>query len=344
MSIRGNEARAAGGVAMNDAGRMAARGLLGLVAGRSRQRLSILIYHRVLPEPDPLRPGEPDVARFRWQMELVGSAFNVLPLGEAVERLESGSLPARAAAVTFDDGYADNLTLALPVLQELGIPATVFVTTGFLNGGRMFNDTVIETVHQLPEAAFDLDSLGMDGLGGRFPINGNADRRDLVAKLLPKFKYATPEQRRELVGRVEAVSRKPLPDDLMMTDQQVRELHAAGVEIGAHTVSHPILRNLADDVAYRELSESRHYLEKLLDAPVTLFAYPNGRLDEDYNRTHVDQARTLGFRAAVSTHAGTAGPESDPYQLPRFTPWDRTSTRFVARMALNALGRTDGKE
>ena len=92
-------------------------------AGR-RAKLSTLIYHRVLPEPDPLRTGDPDAATFRWQMGLLARHFNVLPLPEAARRLQDGTLPARAACVTFDDGYADNFTIALPILREAGIPAT----------------------------------------------------------------------------------------------------------------------------------------------------------------------------------------------------------------------------
>src|SRR5688572_19703615 len=101
-------------------------------------RLTVLIFHRVLPEADPLLPGEPDPLRFRAQMQWLKSSFNVLSLPKAVERLRSGSLPKRAAAVTFDDGYADNFTVALPILQETGISATFFIASGYLNGGRMW--------------------------------------------------------------------------------------------------------------------------------------------------------------------------------------------------------------
>ena len=98
----------------------------------ARGRLSILIFHRVLPEPDPLAPDEPDVARFEAQMRWVRQWFNVLPFGRAVDMLYEGTIPSRARAITFDDGYADNEALAAPILKRLGLSATFFVSEELL--------------------------------------------------------------------------------------------------------------------------------------------------------------------------------------------------------------------
>ncbi len=317
---------------------LATRWLVEAICPAHRQRLSILIHHRVLAVPDPLRPHEPSQAEFRRHMEALARVFNVLPLAEAVDRLRERSLPSRAAAITFDDGYADNLELALPILREFDLPATVFVATGFLNGARMFNDTVIEVVRRLATGVVDLQELGIHGLSGQRRIDGDAARRSLIGELLPPIKHADPESRDAMLARLQSLIREPLPDDLMMTDGQVRGLRRAGVDVGAHTVTHPILKRLEEDRARRELADSKRYLEDLTGEPVTLFAYPNGRPGEDYTETHAEQARELGFRAALSTCPGPASPESDPYQLPRFTPWDRTPARFLARLALSRGG------
>lgn len=314
------------------------RCLVDALSPARRQRLSILIYHRVLPAPDPLRPDEPSRVEFSEHMKALASAFNVIPLGEAVEWMREGTLPPRAAAITFDDGYADNLELALPVLRELGLPATVFVATGFLNGGRMFNDTVIEVVRRLPAGMVDLDGLGIRGVARQRRLDDDAARRSLVGELLPPIKYADPVDREAMLARLQSLVRETLPDNLMMTDAQIRQLHREGVDIGAHTVTHPILKHLEKERARRELAESRRCLEDLTGEPVTLFAYPNGRPGDDYEDVHAELARQVGFRAAVSTRPGPAGPGSDPYQLPRFTPWDRTPARFLARLAFSRAG------
>ena len=133
-------------------------------AGR-RARLSVLIFHRVLPQIDPLFPEEVDAQRFEQICGWLRSWFNVLPLDEAVLRLTDGALPERALAITFDDGYADNHNVALPILQRHGLVATFFIATGFLDGGRMWNDSVIESVRRTAQQEFDLRDLDGAALG-----------------------------------------------------------------------------------------------------------------------------------------------------------------------------------
>ena len=292
-----------------------------------KQRLSILIYHRVVPQRDEMRAGEPTVEEFDAQMRILREYFHPLPLVEAVERLQSGSLPDGAVCVTFDDGYADNETHAMPVLKKYGVPATVFVSTGFLNGGRMWNDTVIEVLRNCPDEVLDLRELNLDC----YPLRPTEQRLDAVDSILQQIKHFDPQERLALVTRIQKHGGK-LPDDLMMTDAQVQSLARNGVSIGAHTVNHPILSSIGGDIARREVQESKQYLEALLQAPVDVFAYPNGRPDLDYKMEHRDMVRELGFKAAVSTHWGVSTTTSDRYQLPRFTPWDRHPLKFAARL------------
>ena len=124
-----------------------------LSPGGARGSLSVLIFHRVLSAPDPLFPDEPDASRFAEILSWVARAFTVIPLAQGVASLNAGTLPPRALAITFDDGYEDNFTAALPVLQRFGMHATFFVASGFLDGGRMWNDTVIESVRACTASA-----------------------------------------------------------------------------------------------------------------------------------------------------------------------------------------------
>lgn len=302
--------------------------------GSLRSRLSILIYHRVLAEPDALFPDEIDARRFEQQLGFLKANFNIIPLREAVEGLRNDSLPPRAACLTFDDGYADNADIALPLLQKHGVPATVFVATGFLGGGRMWNDTIIELIRNAP-AAIDLSAAGY----GVFALDTVAQRRDAIAALLGKLKYVPMEQRRLQVEAIAALVPVSLPRDLMMSVAQVRQLHQAGIEIGAHTVNHPIIARLPAAAARQEIADGKAALEAMIDAPVRLFAYPNGKPGQDYQAEHVAMVRELGFDAAVSTSWGAARPGSDLFQLPRFTPWDRDRLRFTLRMMKNLGAR-----
>jgi len=301
-----------------------------LLGTRGKQRLSILIYHRVLSEPDRMRPYEPTIAVFDWQMKLLKQYFSPLPLMEGVERLQAGDLPDRAVCVTFDDGYADNAVCALPVLEKRGIPATVFVCTGFLDGGRMWNDSVIEVIGKLPEQTLDLRELNL----GSYTLGSVAERLAAVEDIIGHIKHLDPEDRIAIVRQIER--RVPdLPADLMMTSDQVRLLAHRGITIGAHTVNHPILTSVPDEVARKEIEASKSGLEALLQGDVDVFAYPNGKPELDYGPAHPEMVRTLKFKAAVSTHWGVGTGSSDRFQLPRFTPWDRDELKFALRLLSN---------
>ncbi len=310
---------------MGQLGFRTAAGLLS-PAGK-RASLLVLIYHRVLAQPDPLLPSEPDAARFAAHMDLLASLFNVLPLTEAATRLRQGSLPARAACITFDDGYTNNLDVALPILAARKLPATVFVSTGFIGGGRMWNDTLIEAV-RAASGELDLQSLDL----GVYPLPDMAARRAAIDALIGKLKYLEPSQRLHKVEEIAGRAGVTLPGNLMMSDSQIRSLHRGGVEIGAHTINHPILARLDDDQSRREILDSKKVLEDITGAAVTSFAYPNGRPVQDYEARHVGIVRSCGFDTAVSTAWGAAAANADLFQLPRIAPWDRTATRFAIRM------------
>lgn len=294
-------------------------------------RISVLLFHRVLPEPDPLFPGETCAARFDRIAGAVSRTFNVLSLGQAHALWQQQRLPRRALVITFDDGYADNATVALPILQRYGLSATFFIATGFLDGGRMWNDTVIECIRRCPLKTIDLSRFGR----GRFALDSPAARRQAIDAVLPGIKYLDLAARVQAIAHLQALcGDSKLPDDLMMSSDQVVHLHRAGMEIGGHTVMHPILTELSDDDGAREMAAGRERLQQLTGAPVDVFAYPNGKPGRDYAIQHVALARRAGFRCAVSTAAGVVGADSDPMQWPRFTPWDRSTPAWMARLLL----------
>jgi len=121
-----------------------------LSPGARRGRHQTLLFHRVLSEADPLLADDPERKSFEGLMRYLRHHFSIIPLREAIQRSLENSLPRASLSITFDDGYADNVEVALPILQRLGLQATFFIATDYLNGGRMWNDTVIETVRALP--------------------------------------------------------------------------------------------------------------------------------------------------------------------------------------------------
>jgi peptidoglycan/xylan/chitin deacetylase (PgdA/CDA1 family) len=290
----------------------------------------ILIYHRVHAKPDPMFPGEASAETFDWQMALLRRYCNPVPLLDGVRGLQSGNLPERAVTVTFDDGYADNAEVALPILGRHAVPAAFFVATGYLNGGRMWNDSIIEAVRRAQGTELDLADLGLE----RVSLGPEETRGPVAELVIRAIKHRPPAERQARVDELCGLIGAQLPDDLMMNDAQVRQLAEAGMEVGAHTVSHPILLKLSDEAARAEIEGSRQTLQAITGVEIRAFAYPNGKPGEDYTHRDRDVVESLGFETALSTTWGAASAASDRFQLPRFTPWDRTPSRWLARLLL----------
>ncbi|MES2317118.1 MAG: polysaccharide deacetylase family protein [Pseudomonadota bacterium] len=288
--------------------------------------LSILIYRRVLAIPDPLFPETVDGRRFAQHLRLLKRWFRVLPLAQAARRLQERSLPSRAACITFDGAYAEHAGVALPLLQRFGLPATFFVATGFLDGGYNWNDAVIELVRNAPGTRLNLSRGGF----GSYDIACVQRRRAVIDMLLAALGALAPVERLE---RVRLMARRISPT--MLSTDQLIALHRAGMGIGAHTVNQAPLASLSNAEARAEIGNGRNRLEEIVQAPVRLFAYPSGKPGCDFEKRHGNMLRSAGFDAAVTTAAGAARPETDLYELPRFTPWDRSSSGFLLRMGSN---------
>ena len=303
----------------------------GAFALASRGRLSVMIFHRVLAAADPLLPSEPTAAQFEALLKHLGSRFSVLPLIQAVRRLYDDTLPAGSLAITFDDGYADNLSVAAPILHRVGMPATVFVATAYLDGGCMFNDRVREAVRATPLDRLDLTAEGL----GVHSLASIEDRRAAVEAIIGAIKYVPAPDRDAKAQSVVDAARVRVRSDLMLERRALPKLFDFGLDVGAHTVRHPILANTTPTDAWREISDSKRDLEALTGRPVPLFAYPNGVPGKDYMPDHVRMVREAGFDAACTTSAGAASAADDRFQLPRFTPWSRRPTRFDLQMLRN---------
>jgi len=293
-----------------------------------RARLCIVTYHRILEAHDPLLENEPDVATFREHMKMLADCFKVLSLDQALSALRENRLPPRAVCITFDDGYRSTHDLALPVLREFGLPATVFVTSGYVDSAEnMWNDRIADAVRGASGSELDLRGAG----AGIVPIGGLEARCAAVQALTSRAKYLPPSERLDLIEALEALAghgTRPL----MLSSEMVRTLHRSNVTIGAHTVSHPILTKLPDAEARAEIEGSKAALEAIIGEPVRYFAYPNGKAELDFDARHTAMVREAGFAAAFSTATGAVAPGQDLYTLPRSRPWDASTFFYMLRL------------
>jgi len=310
--------------------------LMGRVAspGNLSGKLAILTYHRVPLRHDPLLHADQiDAACFDAQMAFIAKSFHVLPLDEAVSRLHDRTLPPRAVSITFDDGYDDNHTVALPILQKHGLTATFFICSGYLGSGLMFNDIMTEAVRRAESPQADLSWLGL-GLRG---IESDT-RRQLANDLTSQVKYLPADERQEVCLRVwQSLCPSSAMPRVMMTPEQVLDLARQGMIIGGHTHTHPILKQSSLEEARRDIQLNIESLRSITGATPKLFAYPNGRPDLDFTAEHMALVRELGFEAAVSTRWGTASRHADPFALPRLAPWPQSGANLAFQIIRSAF-------
>lgn len=306
--------------------------LSNLLKIESKKNLSILIYHRVLPEKDYMRPNTPTQKEFDRQMEIIAKYFTPISLSDALKRMKEGGLPKNSVCVTFDDGYSDNETIALPILKKWNIPATIFISTGLINGGIMWNDIVIESIKLQENKTLDLRRYEL----GVYDISTENKKNLTAESILKKIKHYDKNLRTELVEYIRSMNSEILSSNMMLTSRQIINLVDSGVEIGGHTVTHPILSKLSKIDAYDEILNGKEVIESITRKTCRYFAYPNGRPKVDYLPEHVDMLKNIGFEAGLSTTWGVSNNDSDRFEMARFTPWDKNPTKFMIRLLLNS--------
>lgn len=305
----------------------AATGLLQWHERRMRQGLTILMYHRILPwtqcrdYPLPSLVIPPEV--FRRQVQWLVAHCRVLPVREALAEISGGGTFAKPlVAVTFDDGYNDNYSLAAPILEEYGLRGTFFVTSGFVAEGRpqWYDRAAVAWQHagrqQRRLLLQALPAMADDRLAE------NVDGKDIQA-WMEGLKRAPSAERMKLVMKAESLADKSL--DLSgyqpMSPEQVRDLHVRGHEVASHTVSHPILPELSDMSLAAELQDSAKQLAAWAGAAVPGFCYPNG----DYDPRVEKAVAQAGYHYACTVEEGMNCSGVCPTRLAR-VPITRTRT------------------
>jgi peptidoglycan/xylan/chitin deacetylase (PgdA/CDA1 family) len=275
-------------------------------------RLLVFGWHNVEGSwafPNAAGRGAVELAR---QFQLLKSLANVVPLAEALQDLTASlPLPPRAVAITFDDGYRDNLDMAVPLLRQLELPATFFLVPGILSGEiQAWWETLAWAFQRSSKRSINWEEK-------RLPLDGPVQRHRVfegVAERLKLCNRAAREQAiEELVGALAPAGPGPR---LFLDWDDARELARGGFTIGSHSEFHAILSQETPKEQHRDLLASRQQLERELQVPVDLFAYPNGRAC-DYDQDTMEAARQAGYSFAVTTISGSNRPATPPYEIRR---------------------------
>jgi peptidoglycan/xylan/chitin deacetylase (PgdA/CDA1 family) len=317
----------------------------------------ILAYHRVANlEGDPqslcVAPRH-----FAEHLDIIQKNFHVLSLQDLVKRLSARESLSGTVAITFDDGYADNLHGAKPLLDRFGVPATVFVTSSYVTSATEFwwdelerlllqVGTLSPTLHLHVSGHDYFWDLGDDAQYESTAFERNrawsvkdrstpTRRHDLYRSLHMILYGLNSPQREDVLDKLRAWAVKDCigrPTHLPLTQEETVALARDDlVEIGAHTATHPVLSMLPIAEQRIEIQRSKERLEQILERPIRSFAYPYGSLS-DYKGETVRAVQEMGFECACSTFTNVVRDGSDPFQLPRFIVRDWDGEEFGGQL------------
>jgi len=284
-------------------------GMFGLARVASARMARILMYHNFCADGEAIS-GSISVSALRSQLEYLREFFNVVPLSRLLSQMRAGvPLDSHTVVLTIDDGRRNCYQYLFPLLCEFQMPATFFVVSSFVEERSwIWTDRVLWLASRQKSARLFLP-----------------DRLDRIFthlnRVVPEFRNAQIEALGQAVGV--RIPEKPPDRFAPCTWSELREMADSGlVEIGSHTISHPILSTLSEQESWLELTESRASLERGLGGGVSAFCFPNGKTD-DFLPIHVDQIKAAGYTSAVTTRPGMVTEKSDLYELPRIGICDR---------------------
>lgn len=296
--------------------------LMQTLRGLFRRDLRVLAYHRVRDvAPDfafdrALVSASPE--GFRRQMLHLRECFHPVSCREVVAALDGGpALPRDAVLVTFDDGYDDNHSVAFPILRELGVPATFFVSTGHIDSGMPYAyDWLAHLVVTTADRRLRIPALGMD-----IPLPADRNSRHAITgTVLDRLKYLDDAGQQAVIEDLQLRCGRPRAahaDCRPMNWDQLREMRDGGMEIGGHGVHHRMLAKLPDDALLAEIAECQARLTAELGAPAVAVSYPVGGPDA-YDARVIDAVRAQGFRVGFSYVSGVSRPDDrNRYRLLR---------------------------
>jgi peptidoglycan/xylan/chitin deacetylase (PgdA/CDA1 family) len=296
-------------------------------------RALILLYHRIAAsDADPfdlcVRPE-----RFADHLRALQAIGRAVPLSELPRRLESSREGERFVAITFDDGYADNLHAGLPILTRFGVPATVFAAAGTIGDVRPFWWDELAAAVMGPSAPAGL-TVEVGGSVRRFELGDAGERKAVYTELWRSLRVLPGPARRRVLDRLPgSSSRGAAAEDSrpLSRDELVRLASDPLIELGAHTVTHPVLSALSVVDQRREVLASKRFLEEVADRSVDAFSYPYGRR-VDFGPDTTELVRESGFACACTNEPAAVDATSSPFELPRVMVWDRSGDELVEHL------------
>jgi peptidoglycan/xylan/chitin deacetylase (PgdA/CDA1 family) len=256
--------------------------------------------------------------QFETQIKYICQTHRVISLDELAECIiKNRYLPDKSIIITFDDGYKDNYLKAFPILKKYGAPATIFLTTDYIDSGKLlWWDMIGYVVYNTRANCLEVD-------GFHYSLMSPNERQITKDLLMWRATKLSEAERTHLIDKLISMSGVKIPPyigkELMLSWQDVKEMRGSNISFGAHTVTHPIMSKISSQQARNQIAQSKKTIEEKLNLPVTEFAYPNGQ-SGDFNTDTIRLLKESGLRCAVTTIPKLISPKTDQYELGRIGP------------------------
>ena len=283
--------------------------------------LAVIYFHRVLDQADPFLPDDPTIEVFENLISTISEHFSTFTISKALELQTVGRLPKLSLCISFDDGYADNYVNALPILDKYKVPATFFIATRGTKQGYLWNDVLLNSIRhsQVPELTVT---------DNNWLLNSTENKVTAYLSVVNRLKFMPNKKRDENISKIVHQLGNIETQRCMMSEEQIRNLHLLGHEIGGHTTTHSILGVQDHNVALSEIQTNTFDLEQILDSKIKTFAFPNGYFPRDFDQSHIEMMKKCGYKFACSTNDGGITSKSDRYSISRFMPHRKERNQF----------------
>ncbi len=286
-----------------------------------QNRFYIIPYHMIVDKTNGFYP-ETSTRDFEKQIVHFAKNYKIISLNEIVERIKNKRSLRRCVAITFDDGFRDNYEIAYPILKKYNVPATIFLTTGYINSGTA--PWFIKLRYIFMQTAKTHIHLSHNGAIISHPMHTKDEKFVASDRAMVHLKNCPDNDRLPLLDRLceqLGVNEFNGLNNLMLTWDQIKEMAENGISFGTHTVSHPILSRTSLEMAEREIRESKRTIEEKIGKSVTSFAYPFGKKSQ-YSSALFPILLDFEFKCAVTTETEPNTHRVNLFELNRPVPWE----------------------
>jgi len=300
------------------------------VTTRKTLPFQILVYHRVIPYEDPFSMAAITQRMFNDQMKILSSYFRVISLDQLYFEIKNNEIQPGTVVVTFDDGYRDNFLYAFPILKAYKIPATIFLTTNYIESHKMlWHDKVLFAIRNSKVKKIKFNSSP----NSNFDFSSDKNKHLTVFMLLEYLKKFPPKIRdKKIMYLIDFCKVNELSSDpLMLNWSEVKKMYTMGISFGSHTNNHTILSTISAHEQKEEIYRSKELIENMLNNKIIAFAYPNGK-SGDYTEVSKKFLNAAGYKMALTTQWGLNTASQDLFELLRISFINHNKSKFLGNL------------